>query len=110
MNSIRDIVKEYFKIRQEIKALEKKADDLLKPQIKSFYVESGIPMEQDLELSGFYINMVQALKETFDLKKARAILLPEILKQVDNETLVRKTQYPILKVDNKPIAKKLEVA
>ena len=55
--------------------------------------------------------MVQALKETFDLKKARAVLNKEILSLVDNDLLVKRTQYPILKVDVKPIAtKKVEAA
>lgn len=109
MNNIKEIVKQYYDIKQQVKALEKQADELLKPQIKSFYINSGVKLENDLEVEGFFINMVQALKETFDLKKARAVLNQEILSVVDNDLLVKRTQYPILKVDIKPIAKK-EVA
>lgn len=110
MNNIREIVKEYFKIKQEVKALEKKAEELLKPQIKGFYVESGIPIEQDLELGGLFVNMCNALKETFDIKKARASLDKNTLSEFDKFGLIKRTQYTILKVDNKPIAKKMEVA
>ena len=112
MNNIQEVVKKYYDIKQQIKALEKEADELLKPQIKTFYTSSGIQAEQDLEVEGgFFINMVQALKETFDLKKARAVLNKEILSLVDNDLLVKRTQYPILKVDVKPIAtKKVEAA
>jgi hypothetical protein len=105
MNNMREIVSEYFKIKQEIKALEKKADEMLKPQIKSFYFESGIAPETDLNLDGFFVNIANALRETFDLKKARASLSNDILLLVDTPMLVKKTQYPILKVDNKPIGK-----
>lgn len=110
MSNIREVVKEYFKIKQDIKALEKKAEELLKPQIKSFYVESGIPVDQDLELGGMFVNICNALKETFDLKKARASLDKAILSEFERYNLVKQTQYTILKVDNKPIAKKVEVA